>query len=413
MAELDEPTFERPLYMEALNKFKDSHIIKILTGVRRCGKSKILELYKSELKKLGVQENQIIMKCYTSMEFAENYSASQMYNDLKKSINANLQKTYLLLDEVQEVDGWEKVLNSIFESYNADIYVTGSNSKLLSSEISTYLSGRYVLIPVFTLSFREYIEFKKNAGDKNAVLQDKTNILNEYIRMGAFPLVALSNYSQQDAEQIVDGIYSSVVTKDIARRHNISNIDMFNRVVRFVCENLGKTFSAKTIFDFFKSQQRSVAIETIYNYLAWLEEAFIIYRCQRYDLQGKEVLKTQEKFYLADVSIKYSQLGFTQKAVSAVLENIVYIELLRRGFEVHIGKLGEKEIDFVASKHDERLYVQVCRVLPEDDNREIENLLAIKDSFPKIVITLDELASGTTERGVKIVHLRDWLLEEP
>lgn len=412
MAKLDEPTFERPLYMEVLNRFRDSHIIKILSGVRRCGKSKVLELYKGELEKSGIDKEQIISNRYTSMEFSENYSARQMYNDLKEKITGSSKKIYLLLDEVQEVDGWEKVLNSIFESFDVDIYVTGSNSKLLSSEISTYLSGRYVSIPVFTLSFLEYIEFRKFAGDKNAELEDKTNLLNEYIRLGAFPLVSRSNYSQEDSYQIVDGIYSSVVTKDIARRHNISNIDMFNRVVKFVCENLGKTFSAKTIFDFFKSQQRSVAIETIYNYLAWLEEAFIIYRCQRYDLQGKEVLKTQEKFYLSDVSIKYSQVGFSQKAIAAVLENIVYLQLRRRGFEVYIGKLGDKEIDFVASKRDERLYVQVCRAIPEDDSREIENLLATKDSFPKLVVTLDELASGTTDRGVKIIHLRDFLMED-
>lgn len=403
MAELNEPTLERPIYMEVLNRFKDSHIIKILAGVRRCGKSKILELYSRELLKMGIAPEQIIERKYTSMQFPENFSARDMYSDLQSAIMTNEKKSYLFLDEVQEIDGWEKALNSIFEEYDADIYVTGSNSKLLSSEISTYLSGRFVLIPVFTLSFAEYKRFQEFASAR------EENLLEKYIRMGAFPLVSLSNYSQEDAYQIVDGIYATVVTKDISRRHNITNIDMFNRVVRFVCENLGKNFSAKTIFDFFKSQYRSIAIETIYNYLAWLEEAFIIYRCQRYDLQGKEVLKTQEKFYLSDISFKYSQLGFNQKAIASVLENIVYLELRRRGYEVYIGKWGDKEIDFVAMKRNERVYVQVCRSLPDEDPREIENLRAIKDSYPKYVVTLDELATGTDESGIKIVHLREFL----
>ena len=387
---------------ETLARFKDSHIIKILSGVRRAGKTKILELYAEYLLAEGITPQQIIQRKYTSMELPETFTARDMYNDLKVAVQQNEKRSYLLLDEVQEIDGWEKAVNSIFEETNTDIYVTGSNSKLLSSEISTYLSGRFVSIPVFTLSFAEYTVFQKNAGNES-------NLLNKYIRMGAFPLIALSNYSEEDAYQIVDGIYATVVTRDISRRHNITNIDMFNRITRFICENLGKTFSAKTIFDFFKSQYRSVAIETIYNYLAWLEEALIIYRCSRYDLQGKEVMKTQEKFYLSDISFKYSQLGFNQKAVASVLENIVYLELRRRGYEVYIGKLGDKEIDFVAKLRNERLYIQVCRTLPNDDTREIDNLKAIKDSYPKYVVTLDELATGTDESGVRIVHLRDFL----
>lgn len=407
MAELNEPTLDRPLYMDILNRFRDSHIIKILCGVRRAGKSKILELYARELQRQGIGENQIVSRRYTSMELPDNFSARDMYEDLKSVVRESVKRCYLFLDEVQEVDGWEKSINSLFEEFDTDIYVTGSNSKVLSSEISSYLSGRFVSIPVFTLSFAEYIDFQKFAGNDS----DSGGLLMKYIRMGAFPLVSRSNYGQEDAYQIVDGIYATVVTRDISQRHNITNIDMFNRVTRFVCDHLGKTFSAKSIFDFFKSQFRSVAIESIYNYLAWLEEALVIYRCRRYDLQGKEVLKTQEKFYLSDVSFKYSQLGFNQKAVAAVLENIVYLELRRRGYEVYIGKLGDREIDFVATLRNERVYVQVCRTLPDDSDRKLGNLRAIKDSYPKYVVTLDELVAGTDDSGIRIVHLKDFLLK--
>ena len=345
------------------------------------------------------------------MDYEENFSASQMNEDLLASIkNAGQnQKIYLLLDEVQEIENWEKCINSIFETQNVDIYITGSNSKLLSSEISTYLTGRFVLITVYTLSFSEFIEFKKNY-----VPGSRINSLDEYfdlyLKSGGFPFIAKTNHTQEENYQIIDGIYSTVVTRDISRRHNISNLEMFNRVVRFILENLGKNFSAKTIFDFFKSQHRSIAIETIYNYIAWLEEAFIIYRCSRYDIQGKEILKTQEKYYLSDIGFKYSQLGYSPKAVASVLENIVYLELCRRRYSVYIGKSDDKEIDFVAVKQDSKLYVQVCRTLPEDSERETANLKAIKDNYPKYVVTMDSSVCGNDE-GIKIMHIKDFLTD--
>ena len=223
--------------------------------------------------------------------------------------------------------------------------------------------------------------------------------------------MAKTNHSQEENYSIVDGIYSTVVTRDISRRHNIQNLEMFNRVVLFILENLGKNFSAKTIFDYFKSQHRSVAIETIYNYIVWLEEAFIIYRCNRYDIQGKEILKTQEKYYLSDISFKYSQLGYSPKAIASVLENIVYLELRRRGYKVYIGKAGNKEIDFVALKQNEKIYIQVCRTLPEDSDRELGNLKSIRDNYPKYIVTMDDSVCGTDE-GIKIIHIKDFLLSD-
>lgn len=394
----------REEYLKKLFTYMDAPIIKILAGIRRCGKSTILEMLHKELISKGIDESNIICKRYTSFEIDDCYTAKDMYNDIKKEmINDN--KYYLLLVEVQEIDGWEKAINSLLEDTNADIYVTGSNSKLMSSEISTYLTGRYVLIPVYPLSFKEYLDFKSSS------TKSKKDLLNEYIKFGGFPIVALGNYDEQSAYQIVEGIYNSVITSDITKRHNIVNFDLFNRVVKFIIENVGKTFSANSIVKFLKGEGRALSVESIYNYLEWLEKAFVIYRCRRYDLQGKSVLKTQEKFYLADQSLKYCIMGFNPKSIASMLENIVYFELKRRGYEVYIGKLGTKEIDFVAMKRDERIYVQVCRTFPENSDREIGNLLTIKDQYPKYVVTLDELSTGNVN-GVKIIHLFDFLLKE-
>ena len=394
----------RPHYMKMLKTYRDVPLVKILAGVRRCGKSTILEMLRDDLKSSGIPEDHIIFERYTSEYIDENMTDRGMHDAIREKMTDG-DRYYILLDEVQEVDGWEKAVNSLLENANTDIYVTGSNSKLMSSEISTYLTGRYISIPVFTLSFAEYLDFKKSSGGS------EKELLNDYIRTGGFPIVALGNFDDCSAYQIVEGIYTSVITNDISRRHNVTNIDLFNRVVKYVVENVGKSFSANAIVKFLKSEGRSLSVEAVYNYLEWLEKAFVIYRCQRYDLQGKSVLKTQEKFYLADASLKYCIMGFNPKSIASMLENIVYFELLKRGYEVYIGKLNTREIDFVAVRRDERVYVQVCRNLPEDSDREIGNLMDIKDHYPKYVVTLDELAGGNVN-GVKIIHLADFLLSD-
>lgn len=394
----------RTRYLDILKTYRDIPLVKILSGIRRCGKSTILDMLEKDLLESGVSADHIIHLRYTSEELDDSMTAKLMYWDIKEKMTDN-NRYYLLLDEVQEVSNWEKAVNSLLEDANTDIYVTGSNSKLMSSEISTYLTGRYISIPVFTLSFAEYIEFKKGKGGT------VKELLNEYIRTGGFPIVAIGNFDERSSYQIAEGIYNSVITGDIARRHRIANFDLFNRVVKYVIENVGKTFSANAIVKFMKSEGRSLSVESVYNYLEWLEKAFVIYRCSRYDMQGKSVLKTQEKFYLADSSLKYCVMGFNPKSVAAMLENIVYFELRRKGYDVYIGKNADKEIDFIAAHRDKRLYVQVCRNLPEESDREIANLLEIKDHYPKYVVTLDELAGGNIN-GVRIVHLADFLLSE-
>lgn len=394
----------RPYYMKQLKTYRDVPLVKILSGIRRCGKSTILEMLRNDLLESGIAADHIISMRYTAEDFDAGMSDKEMYDGIKKQMNKE-GRYYLLLDEVQEVSGWEKAINSLLEDENVDLYVTGSNSKLIASEISTYLTGRYISIPVYTLSFAEYLAFKKESS-----LSIREH-LSDYIRMGGFPIVAIGDFDEGSAYQIVEGIYHSVIISDITKRHAITNYDLFNRVVLYIVENVGKTFSANAIVKFLKSEGRSLSVEAVYNYLEWLEKAFIIYRCRRYDLQGKSVLKTQEKFYLADSSLKYCIMGFNPKSLAAMLENIVYFELRRKGYDVYIGKHGTKEIDFVAVRRDERIYVQVCRQLPEESDREIANLLAIKDHYPKYVVTLDEFAAGNSN-GIKIVYLADFLLCE-
>ena len=393
----------RPHYLNILKTYRDIPLVKILAGIRRCGKSTILEMLKNDLIENGITPDHIINMRFTSEELEQIKNDKDMYQSIKNSMHDD-GRYYLLLDEVQEINGWEKAVNSLLENYNTDIYVTGSNSRLMSGEISTYLTGRYISIPVFTLSFAEYLEFKKSDP------RSRRELLSDYLRLGGFPIVALGNFDEQSAYQIVEGIYNSVINSDITKRHNITNFDLFNRVVKYIIENVGKTFSANSITKFLKNEGRSLSVETVYNYLTWLEKAFVIYRCQRYDLQGKSILKTQEKFYLADSSLKYCIIGFNPQSVASMLENIVYFELLRRGYDVYIGKNGTKEIDFAAVKRDDRIYVQVCRSLPAGSDREISNLLDIKDHYPKYVVTLDEFASGNIN-GVRLVHLADFLLD--
>ena len=394
----------RPYYLDMLKTYRDVPLVKILAGIRRCGKSTILDMLKDDLFGNGIAADHVIHLRYTSEDLDDSMTAKQMYRDIKEKMTDG-ERYYLLLDEVQEVDGWEKAVNSLLEDSNTDIYVTGSNSKLMSSEISTYLTGRYVSIPVYTLSFKEYLDFKADS------TLSRKELLEEYIRFGGFPIIALSEYDEQSAYQIVNGIYHTVVSRDIVKRHRINKQDLFDRVVKYIIENMGKTFSANSISTFLKSEHRKVSVESIYNYLRWLEQAFIIYPCERYDLQGKSILKTQEKYYLSDVSLKYALLGYNRKMLDGAMENIVFLELKRRGYDVFIGKNDTKEIDFVATRRDEKIYVQVCVQIPATSDREVGNLMEIRDHYPKYVVTLNEMDTGI-ENGIKIVHLVDFLLAE-
>ncbi len=396
----------RPLYIDKIMAYTDTPFIKILTGVRRCGKSTILKMIMEKLKtQRNIPENRIVSCRYDSMEY-ENMTAKQMYAQLKERLSP-LGRTYIFLDEVQEVDGWERVVNSLASDFDVDLYITGSNSRMMSSEISTYLTGRYVSFRIFTLSFGEYLMFKKQYADVGS----PKNELADYVRLGGFPATHLQNYSQDEVYTIVRDIYNSTIFSDIVRRSQVRKIDQLERVVRYTFNNVGNTFSAKSVSDYLKAEHRTLDNETVYSYLEKLEKAYLIHRCYRCDLQGKEILKTQEKFYLADTALRYSILGYNADSAAAGLENIVYLELCRRGYTVYVGKFGNFEIDFAAVRQNEKLYVQVTQEIRSEktENREYDRLLEIRDNYPKYVLTTDEFSGGNYE-GIKTMHIADFLL---
>ena len=397
---------ERPLYVDKIMAYVDTPFVKILTGVRRCGKSTILKMIMERLKtERNIPEDRIISCRFDSMEY-EDMTAKQIYTLLKDQLSST-EKTYLFLDEVQEIKGWEKVVNSLASDFDVDLYITGSNSRMMSSEIATYLTGRYISFRIFTLSFGEYLMFKSkfaNVGEPKAELAN-------YVRLGGFPATHLQAYSQDEIYTIVRDIYNSTIFSDIVKRNQVRKIDQLERVVKYTFNNVGNTFSTKSIADYLKAERRSLDNETVYSYLEKLEKAYLLHRCSRYDLQGKEILKTQEKFYLADVALRYSVLGYNADSVASSLENIVYLELCRRGYTVNVGKTGDSEIDFVAVRQNEKIYVQVTQQINSEktEKREYSRLLEIPDNYPKFVLTTDEFAGGNYE-GIKTMHIADFLL---
>lgn len=397
---------ERPMYTDRIMAYVNTPFVKILTGVRRCGKSTILKMIIERLKdEYNVPEERILSYRFDSMEY-DGATSKQIYDELKSRLSAD-GKTYLFLDEIQEIQGWEKIVNSLASDFDVDIYVTGSNSRMMSSEISTYLTGRYIAFRIYTLSFAEYLTFKKTYSAVGTPREE----LGSYIRLGGFPATHLQEYSQDEVYTIVRDIYNSTIFSDIVKRNQVRKIDQLERVVKYTFSNVGNTFSAKSISDYLKSEKHSLDNETVYSYLEKLEKAYLLHRCSRYDLQGKEVLKTQEKFYLADTSLRYSVLGYNSDTVAASLENVVYLELCRRGYTVNIGKTADGEIDFVASRQNEKIYVQVTQEIKTErtEKREYERLLDIHDNYPKYVLLTDDFAGGNYE-GIKTMHVADFLL---
>lgn len=395
----------RPEYLNRILRYKDSPFVKILTGVRRSGKSTLLKMIAEEFQKEGIPPQHIVQYNFDYLEYSRLRTAEALYTELKTRLGPG--RTYFFLDEIQEVEEWEKVVNTLMETENVDIYVTGSNSRMMSSEISTYLTGRYITFPVYTLSFKEYQSFRKEF----TTLEDSHKELARYLRMGGFPAVHLRPYEESEVYAIVRDIYNSAIFTDIVRRNEIRKVDQLERLVRFSFNNVGQTFSAQAISKYLKSEHRRMDTETIYSYLKKLESAYILYPCRRYDLQGKEILKTQEKYYVADPAFRYSVLGYTPDSISPMLENVVYLELLRRGYLVYVGKLGAAEIDFVAQKEGNRLYIQITKEIrsKETEEREYGRLLDIPDNYPKYMLSTDDFAGGNY-KGIHTMHIADFLL---
>jgi len=398
----------RKTYMDRLMAYVDTPFVKILTGMRRSGKSTILKMLMEKLIcERKITPKQIVSFRFDSMEY-EGMTAAEMYAAMKGKLLPG-KRTYFFLDEVQEISGWEKVVNSVFSDYDVDLYVTGSNSRMMSSEIETYLTGRYVSFRIYTLSFAEYLDFKKSY----TTLSDLHTEFANYIRLGGFPATHLQAYASDEVYTIVRDIYNSTVFSDIVKRNQIRKVDQLERVVKYTFQNVGNTFSAKSVSDYLKAEKRTLDNETVYGYLEKLEKAYILHRCSRYDLQGKEILKTQEKFYPADPALRFAVMGYNADMVASTLENVVYLELCRRGYAVFVGKDKEEEIDFVATRQQEKIYVQVTQCIDSEktEKREYERLLAISDNFPKFVLRTYEFSGGIYS-GVQTMHVADFLLSD-
>jgi predicted AAA+ superfamily ATPase len=397
----------RDLYLNQLIQFRDKKLIKVITGLRRSGKSTLLSLFENHLIASGVDEKHIIRMNFESFEFDEITSYKELHAYIKEHISDTNKKHYILLDEVQQVSSWERVINSFLVDANVDIYITGSNAYLLSSELSTLLSGRYVEIKMQPLSFKEYLDFLESGNEMS--LQEK---FNQYLQYGGLPTVVELLDSPDTIGPFLEGIYNTVLMKDVIERNGVRDAALLESILKFIAANIGSIVSTKKISDYLTSSGRKTTSDTIDNYLKMLENAFIIYKANRYDLKGKMFLKTLEKYYIVDIGIRNRLTGLRNTDYGHVLENIVYLELLRRGYEVTIGKIGSLEVDFVASKTNEKIYYQVSATIMDEKTRERElrPLESISDNYPKFILTMDQTPFNDFA-GIKVINIIDFLLE--
>lgn len=398
----------RPLYYEKIRPFINKPFIKVITGIRRCGKSTMMLLIQQLLTKEGVESKQIISINFESMKYYHLRTSLALYNYVSELLKTMKSPAYVFFDEIQIVENWEEAVNSLFLDFQIDMYITGSNSQLLSSELSTLLTGRFIHIEMQVLSFREMLEFRSGKTDT------QENLLWLYIRRGGFPAVHLtSDYDEKATYMIINDIFDSIVLRDVVQRYKIRDVELLRRILNFIADSVGNTISAKRIADYFKSQARKVDINTVYTYLDALVSSFLMTKVQRYDIKGRELLKTQEKYYLADTGLQHAVFGYRDRHISGILENIVYNELVRRGYTVYIGKLDTREVDFIAEQPHHKLYVQVAFKLESEETvqREFAPLLAIRDSYPKFVVTMDSHFQDTIE-GVRHIGLYQFLTDE-
>lgn len=380
----------RDKYLNQIKDFIDKPVIKVITGMRRCGKSVILQQIQELLICRGVDETQIFYINFESLKYEDLKDYRSLYQTISDAAQKSDSRLYILLDEIQEVDGWEKAVNSFRVDFDCDIYITGSNARLFAGDLGTLLSGRYVEIRIYPLSFNEYLAFAE-ANEEEKELSIQENFAN-YLRYGGLPGIHEMKWEEERIYQYLYDIYNSVLLKDVIKRNNIRDTSLLENIIKYLMDNIGNTFSAKTISDFLKSQGRKLSTETVYNYLHALENAFLIHKVSRYDIKGKRLLETQEKFYLSDLGIRHAVIGYHDDDISGLLENIVYLELLRNGYSVRIGKQGAAKVDFVADRGDERAYLQICYILTkENTDREFRPLESIRDNYEKTVLTTDTL----------------------
>ena len=400
---------KRDEYIKKIVPFIDKDVIKVLTGIRRSGKSVMLKLLMEELKNRGINENQFIYINFENLKYRNLKNYEKLYDFILNKVDDKYKSYYIFLDEIQEVEEWERCVNSlrVDEDFRFDIYITGSNAKLLSGELSTYLAGRYVEFVVYPFSFKEFFEIIQ---EKNQEIKVK-EAFQKYVKFGGMPFLHNLDYNFEVSMQYLQDLYASIILKDITQRNNIRDTDLLERIINYIVMNIGNTFSATSISKFFKSENRKVATETILNYIKACEEAFLVYRVARNDLLGKKKLNVNEKYYIADHGIREAIMENNQKNINQVLENIVYFEMLRRGYNIKIGKVDNFEVDFVCKKNDETIYIQVSYLLASEDTkeREFSVLENIKDNYPKYVLSMDEF--DMSRNGIKHVNLIEFLVK--
>lgn len=399
---------KRETYMRRIRPFIGSDLVKVMTGIRRSGKSVMLELIQDELISSGVNENNFISINFEDLRYAHLLDAMALHEEILKRAEQISGKVYLFFDEIQEVSNWEKCINSFRVSLDCDIYITGSNANLLSGELATYLGGRYVEFVIYPFSFSEFMELYHTV-DASASVQQ---CFQKYLLAGGMPYLANIRYEEEPSRQYLTDLFNSVQLKDIVKRNKVRDIDLLERIITYVMANVGTTFSASSLTKFLKNEHRRTSADTVLNYMKYCCNSYLFYQVKREDLQGKQLLATNEKYYIADHGIREAVFGGNRRDINLILENIVYIELLRRGYNVTVGKVGDKKIDFVCDQHGEKLYVQVAYLLADESTvkREFGVYDSVKDNFPKYVVTMDEL--DMSRNGIKHRNIRDFLTAE-
>ena len=399
---------KRETYMQRIRPFINTELIKVFTGIRRSGKSVMLELVKDELKNSRVNENNFLCINFEQFSQSELLDAKSLYAKIVEFQKNTKGRTYLFFDEIQEVEGWEKCINSCRVDFDCDIYITGSNAKLLSGELATYLAGRYVEFVIYPFSFAEFLEMYRQ---KNPAA-DKSSCFMQFLKTGGMPFLA--NFSGDDSakNQYLADIYNSVVLKDVVKRNNIRDVDTLERITAYAFSNIGHIFSATSLSKYFKSENRKISHDTILNYLKFCADAFLIYKINRYDMEGKKIVSVNEKYYCADHGLREAVFGINMQNIDQVLENIVCLELLRRNYKVYVGKKGDLEIDFIAEKQGKKIYVQVAYLLAGEETvkREFSVYNSVKDSYPKYVVSMDDI--DFSQNGIIHKNIKDFLLDD-
>lgn len=393
---------ERKEYLEKLKKWKDKDLIKVITGIRRCGKSTLFELYNRYLKSIGIEENHII-----SINFENPDNEFEDYKELYKYVKEQIKdkkQYYIFLDEIQNVTKFQKAVDGLYILKNVDLYITGSNAYLLSGELATLLTGRYVEIKMYPLSFKEYVNYYGKEADERTYLN--------YINRSSFPY-ALNLEEESEIDTYLDALYNTIILKDVAQRKKITDTSILKTITKFMFNNIGNCLSIKKIADTLKSDGRSISVHTVENYLEALVESYVLNKTPRFDVKGRQYLQSGEKYYATDVTMRYALLGRRNIDAGHILENIVYLELIRRGYKVYVGKTGEKEVDFVAENKEGFTYFQVAYTTREESTleRELSPLQGISDHYPKYILTMD-IDPISDYNGIKKINVLDWLLEK-